>query len=127
MDPHVKPFEVLQEDAEAVVVRTGFEAVIRKKFADPMPEWLGFDTDTIEKVEAFQFEDPWDERRYFSAGDNQLAGVGDGFARNSPAWVATVKALHSNFPVYGQPVRGQRVHAPSSGRRACGRNPHHAI
>ncbi len=101
MDPHIKPFEVLEEDDEAVVVRTGFEAIIRKKFADPMPEWLGFDTDTIEKAEAYEFEDPWDDRRYFSVGDNQIAGVGDGFARNSPAWVETIKDLHLNFPVYG--------------------------
>ncbi len=101
MDPHIKQFEILKETDEEVVVRTGFEAVIRKKFADPMPEWLGFDTDTIEKVEAYEFEDPWDDRRYFSAGDNQIAGVGDGFARNSPAWVETIKSLHSDFPVYG--------------------------
>jgi uroporphyrinogen decarboxylase len=101
MDPHVKPFEVLKENDEEVVVRTGFEALIRKKFADPMPEWLGFDTDTIEKAEAYEFEDPWDDRRYFSAGDNQIAGVGDGFARNSPAWVETIRSLHPDFPVYG--------------------------
>jgi hypothetical protein len=101
MDPHIKPFEVIQEDEEAVVVRTGFEAVIRKKFADPMPEWLGFDTDTIEKTAEYAFDDPWDERRYFEAGDNQIAGVGDGFARNTPAWVETVMGLHRDFPVYG--------------------------
>jgi uroporphyrinogen decarboxylase len=101
MDPHIKRFETIKETDEEVVVRTGFEAIIRKKFADPMPEWLGFDTDSIEKAEAFEFEDPWDPRRYFSAGDNQIAGVGDGFARNSPAWVETVKSLHPDFPVYG--------------------------
>lgn len=101
MDPHIKPFEILKENDEEVVVRTGFEAIIRKKFADPMPEWLGFDTDAIEKTEAYEFEDPWDDRRYFSAGDNQIAGVGDGFVRNSPAWVETVKDQHLNFPVYG--------------------------
>ena len=27
---------------------------------------------------------------FFAAGDNQIAGVGDGFERNSPAWVETV-------------------------------------
>ena len=64
MDPHIKPFEILRENDEEVVVRTGFEAVIRKKFADPMPEFIGFDTDTIEKVDAFEFDDPWDDRRY---------------------------------------------------------------
>ena len=101
MDPHIKQFEVLEENDEHVIVRTGFEAIIEKKFADPMPRWLKFDTDTIEKVEAFEFDDPWDDRRYFSGGDNQIAGVGDGFARNSPPWVETVKSLWPNFPVYG--------------------------
>jgi hypothetical protein len=101
MDPHIKPFEIIEENDEEVVVRTGFEAVIRKKFADPMPEWLGFDTDTIEKTVEYEFEDPWDERRYFQAGDNQIAGVGDGFARNSPAWIETIKTLHRDFAVYG--------------------------
>ena len=118
MDPHIKPFEVLEEDDEAVVVRTGFEAIIRKKFADPMPEWLGFDTDTIEKAEAYEFEDAWDDRRYFSVGDNQIAGVGDGFARNSPAWIETIRSLHPNFPVYGSVCEAneymQRIIGPES-------------
>ena len=117
MDPHIKPFEVAGGNDEDVVVRTGFEAVIRKKFADPMPEWLGFDTDTIEKVEAFEFDDPWDDRRYFSAGDNQIAGVGDGFARNSPAWIETVKSLHPDFPVYGSVCEANECYGASSGRR----------
>ncbi len=101
LDPHIKRFEVLREDENEVVVRTGFEAIIRKKLADPMPAFLHFETDTMEKVAAFQFDDPWDERRWFAAGDNQLAGVGDGFARNSPPWIETVKSLHPDIPVYG--------------------------
>jgi uroporphyrinogen decarboxylase len=101
MDPHIKQFEVLEENDEHVVVRTGFEAIIEKKYAYPMPGFLRFETDTLEKMEAFEFEDPWDERRYFKGGDNQLAGVGDAFVRNSPPWIDTVKALHPDFPVYG--------------------------
>ncbi len=101
MDPHIKQFELLSQDDEEVVVRTGFEAVIRKKFADPMPDYLSFETDTLEKMAAFRFDDPWDDRRFFSAGDNQLAGVGDGFVRNSPAWMDTVKSLYPDFPVFG--------------------------
>jgi hypothetical protein len=101
MDPHIKDFEVLSETSEEVIVRTGFEAVIRKKFADPMPEFLSFETDTIRKAEAFEFDDPWDDRRYFSGGDNQLAGVGDGYARDLPPWIDTIKSLRPNFPVYG--------------------------
>jgi uroporphyrinogen decarboxylase len=109
MDPHIKPFEMLKENEEEVIVRTGFEAVIRKKFADPMPAFLKFETDSLEKMEAFQFDDPWDERRFFSAGDNQIAGVGDGFARNSPAWVESVKSLYPDIPVYGSLCEGHEM------------------
>jgi hypothetical protein len=109
MDPHIKKFELLEESSDHVLLRTGFEAVIKKQFADPMPAFLRFETDTIEKMASFQFDDPWDERRYFSAGDNQIAGVGDGFARNSPAWLKTVKSLHPDFPVYGSVCEGQEM------------------
>jgi uroporphyrinogen decarboxylase len=109
MDPHIRAFETLEETADHVTVRTGFEAVIRKNFADPMPAFLAFDTDTIEKMRAFRFDDPWDERRYFVAGDNQIAGVGDGFARNSPPWVDTVRSLHSWIPVYGSVCEAQEM------------------
>ncbi len=101
MDPHIKNFEVISENEEEVVVRTGFEAVLRKKFADPMPEFVHFETDTIEKAEAFEFDDPADPRRFFSGGDNQLAGVGDGYARNLPPWIETVKKVRPTIPVYG--------------------------
>ena len=106
MDPHVRPFEIVRESQEEVVVRTGYEAVIRKKFADPMPAYLSFGTDSLEKMEAFRFDDPWDERRFFRAGDNQIAGVGDGFSRNSPAWIETVRSLHPDIPVYGSICEG---------------------
>ena len=93
MDPHIRPFQVLEENDEEVIVKTGFDAVIRKKFADPMPQWLDWETKTIEQIDAYTFEDPWDDRRYFSGGDNQIAGVGYGYARNSPAWIDTVKSI----------------------------------
>jgi uroporphyrinogen decarboxylase len=101
LDPHIKQFEILNQNDDEITVRTGFEAVIRKKYKDPMPQFLSFDTDTIEKMEAFRFDDPYDPRRFFSSGDNQLAGVGDGFARNVPAWIETIKSLYPDFPVYG--------------------------
>ncbi|MCH8118103.1 MAG: hypothetical protein IIC00_00075 [Planctomycetes bacterium] len=104
MDPHIKSFETIKEDSEEVIIKTGFETTLRKKFDFPMPEQVGWDTDTIEKLEAFEFDDPYDKRRYFEAGDNQIAGVGDGFQRNSPAWTETVKTLRPDFPVYGSMI-----------------------
>ena len=104
MDPFIQPFETLKENDEEVVVKTGFRATMRKKFDAPMPEFIGFDTDTIEKLEALVFDDAYDRRRYYEAGDNQIAGVGDGFERNSPAWTETVKSLYPDFPVFGSMV-----------------------
>ncbi|MEI7525237.1 MAG: uroporphyrinogen decarboxylase family protein [Mariniphaga sp.] len=101
MDPHIRPFETIRENEIEVVVKTGFGATLRKRFDFQMPEFMAFDVDTIEKLEAFEFEDAYDSRRYFAEGDNQIAGVGDGFERNSPPWVKTVQKLHSDFPVYG--------------------------
>jgi len=101
MDPHIRAFEILKETSEEVIVKTGFGAVIRKKFTFPMPEFISWDMDSIEKLESFEFGDPYDRRRYFEAGDNQIAGVGDGFERNSPAWIETVKKLRLDFPVFG--------------------------
>ena len=101
MDPHIKDFETIKENEKEVIVKTGFETTIRKRFDFPMPEQISWDTDSIEKLEALEFDDPWDRRRYFEAGDNQIAGVGDGFVRNSPPWIETVESLWPDFPVYG--------------------------
>ena len=109
MDPHIREFEVLGENDNEIVVRTGFEAVIKKRLDLPMPAFLRFETDTIEKMNAFEFDDPWDERRYYADGDNQIDGVGDGFARNIPAWIGRVKRLHPDFPVYGSVCEGHEM------------------
>lgn len=101
MDPWIRSFETIRETQDEVVVRTGFGATMRKKFDVPMPEMVAWDIDELEKLETAQFDDPADRRRFFDAGDNQIAGVGDGFERNSPAWVDTVKSLRPDFPVYG--------------------------
>ena len=104
MDPKIKSFEIIKEDESEVIVKTGFEATIRKKFDFPMPEFMDWEVDTIEKLENFEFDDPYARARYFEAGDNQVAGVGDGFQRNSPAWIETVKSLRPDFPVYGSMI-----------------------
>lgn len=104
MDPWIRPFETLKEDAEEVVVKTGFGAIMHKHFELPMPEMRAWEIDSFEKLEAAKFDDPRDQRRFFEAGDNQIAGVGDGFERNSPAWLDTVKSLRPDFPVFGSMI-----------------------
>ena len=104
MDPKIRAFETIREDRSEVVVKTGFGATLRKKFDAPMPEFMAWDIDSLEKLEHFEFDDPADRRRYFAAGDNQIAGVGDGFERNSPSWIETVETLRPDFPVYGSMI-----------------------
>ncbi len=106
MDPHIKQFEIIKEEDHDTILKTGFEAIIRRREGVQMPYFEHFETDTIEKMVAFQFDDPWDDRRYFKGGDNQLAGIGDVISRNSPPWIDTVKAVHQNFPVYGSICEG---------------------
>ncbi len=101
MDPQIRSFETIRENDKEVVVKTGYGAIMRKKFDFPMPESIGWETDTLEKLEAFEFDAADDRRRFFEAGDNQIAGVGDGFERNSPPWIQTVEKLRPDFPVYG--------------------------
>ena len=108
LDPHIKPFEIVLENDEEVVVRTGFEALIRKKLAYPMPDFLSFETDTVEKMEAFEFDDPWDERRYFRGGDDQINGVGDGFVRNLAPFVDRLKPAWPDFADLWRSLRGAR-------------------
>jgi uroporphyrinogen decarboxylase len=104
MDPLIRSFETIRENDQEVVIKTGFLATIRKRFDFPMPEFIAFDIDTIEKLEALEFDPANDPRRYLSAGDNQITGVGDGFERNSRAWIETVKAYYPDFPVYGSMI-----------------------
>ncbi|MEA3460417.1 MAG: uroporphyrinogen decarboxylase family protein [Bacteroidota bacterium] len=104
MDPRIRSFEIIKEDDTEVIVKTGFDATIRKKFDFPMPEFMDWEVDTIDKLESYEFDDPYSRARYFEAGDNQVAGVGDGFERNSPPWIETVKNLRPDFPVYGSMI-----------------------
>ena len=101
MDPHIQPFEILRSDETEITVRTGFGATIRKKFDQPMPSFAAFDTDTIDKMRAFQFDDPADQRRYLARGDDQINGVGDGFARDTAPYVERVDSVWEDFPVFG--------------------------
>ena len=104
MDPWIRPFEMIRETADEAVVKTGFGAVIHKRFELPMPEMRAWDIDTFEKLERAEFDDPGDRRRFHEEGDNQIAGVGDSFSRNSPPWLDTVKSLRSDIPVYGSVI-----------------------
>jgi hypothetical protein len=105
-DPHIMQFEVLRETEEEIIVRTGYGAVVRKVYKFPMPEYLNWDLDTIDKLESFEPDDPWDERRYFATGDDMINGVGDGFSRNTPPFVDRAKEWVGDFMLFGSVCEG---------------------
>jgi len=117
MDPWIRPFETIAETREEVSVRTGFGAIMHKVFSLPMPEMRSWETDTFEKLQRAAFDPPGDPRRFFSGGDNQIAGVGDAistsFDRASESVNRAIGRQHRvwvHFKLRGQ-VRERVPHA----------------
>jgi uroporphyrinogen decarboxylase len=108
-DPHIRNFEILKTNDEETILKTGFGATIRKVAAYQMPQWIGYETDSVEKMNAFTFDDPGDERRFFNGGDHQIAGIEENFTRDIPPWIDTVKELYTDFPVYGSVCEGYEM------------------
>ena len=101
MDPHVTGIEVLEDTPDRKVVRTGFGATIERRSTFPMPNFLTFETETFEQMEAFAFDDPRDPRRYHEALDDQINGVGDELNLGLPSFVDRVAAYADDLCVFG--------------------------
>ncbi len=102
-DYRIQPFEVLKEDEQEIVVRTGFGTTVRRVHDRPMAEYVGFELDSIDKVRTMQFDSPWDERRFFRRGDDHLNGAGgdDIIRRDIAPFVERVKEFAPDFAVFG--------------------------
>ena len=117
MDPQIRPFEMLNQTEDETLVRTGFGAIVRKVHSFPMPEYVGFDTDTIEKVHDFQLGDPWDERRFFDRGDDHVNCVGDDIIfRDIDPFVERVEALVPDIAVFGSVLSASEFMVRSIGQ-----------
>jgi uroporphyrinogen decarboxylase len=101
MDPHIQPFEVIQQSGDDIIVKTGFGATIRRSGAFPMPHFDDFSVHQPEQMAEFEFDDPADPRRFFQGGDDQLNCVGDALSRNIPAWDERLKPYLQDFAVFG--------------------------
>jgi len=101
MDPHVQPFEIVSQQGDDIVVRTGFGATIRRSGELPMPHYESFSITRSEEMADFEFEDPGDHRRFHHGGDDQINGVTDALNRDLPAWDERVNAYLEDFAVFG--------------------------
>jgi len=101
MDPHLTGIEVLEASPERTVVRTGFGATIERRSTLPMPHFLAFETESFEAMEALEFDDPLDPRRYEAAIDDQINAVGDALNLGLLAFVDRVASYADDFCVFG--------------------------
>ncbi|MBI3119666.1 MAG: hypothetical protein HYZ00_13310 [Candidatus Hydrogenedentes bacterium] len=101
MDPHITGLRVLENTPERTVVKTGFGATIERRGQYPMPLYVDFDTQTYAQMDAFQFDDPHDARRYGAAIDDQINGVGDALNLGLAPFVERVQAYADDFCVFG--------------------------
>lgn len=101
MDPHIKQFEVLEQNGEDIILKTGFEAIIKRSGTAPMPHYDSFSIKTPQEMESFTFNDPADPRRFYEGGDDQINCVGDALLRNIPAWDGRVDSYVDDFAVFG--------------------------
>lgn len=101
MDPHIQPFEIVEQKGQDIVVKTGFGAAIRRRADLPMPSFEAFSITQPEEMADFTFEPPDDPRRFFQGGDDQLNCVGDTLARNIPSWDERVNNYVEDFAVFG--------------------------
>jgi hypothetical protein len=101
MDPRVQGIRVIEETPDRTVVQTGFGATIERRSQYPMPLYSDFATKTYEQMSAFEFDDPHDERRYFSAIDDQINSVGDALNLGLPSFIDRVDSYAGDFCVFG--------------------------
>lgn len=101
MDPKIQQFEIIKEEGEIIILKTGFGATIKRSGTAPMPHYDSFSVKSPEEMASFEFDDPADPRRFFQSGDDQINGVGDALARNIPSWDSRVDDFVEDFAVFG--------------------------
>jgi uroporphyrinogen-III decarboxylase len=101
MDPHICGIEVLEDTPERKVVKTGFGATIERRGTLPMPHFRDFETRSFEQMEALEFDDPKDPRRYVEPIDDQLNAVSDELNLGLPPFVDRVAGCAGDFCVFG--------------------------
>jgi uroporphyrinogen decarboxylase len=101
MDPHIKPFEIIEQNGYDIIIKTGFEAVIKRSGIAPMPHYDSFSIETPAEMAKFVFDNPADSKRFFEGGDDQINCVGDALSRNLPAWDQRLGGYIDDFAVFG--------------------------
>lgn len=101
MDPHIKPFEIIDKTEEDIIVKTGFEAIVRRSGTVPMPHYESFSIKYPEQMAEFEFNRADDPRRFYEDGDDQINCVSDQLLRNIPSWEKRLNHYVNDFAIFG--------------------------
>jgi len=101
MDPHITGIEIVENTPERRVVKTGFGATIEQRADYPMPSYAAFETQSYDEIEALEFDDPLDPRRYKKAILDQINSVADTLNLEYPSYVDRVSANVDSMCVFG--------------------------
>ncbi|MEF9863457.1 MAG: hypothetical protein RR777_00775, partial [Christensenellaceae bacterium] len=85
MDPIIQDFEILEDNGDDILVRTGFGANVMRRADLVMPHFDEFSIKKPEEMENFVIESAFDKRRLFRSGDDQINCLGDTIVRNIPS------------------------------------------
>ena len=102
-DWKIGKYEIIEKTETETIHRTAYGSVIKNKVDCEMPDFLEFEINTIDKMKAFRFDDPWDEKRFFVGGLNQIASSK---GEEIQSWIDSVKKLWVDIPVYGSLCEG---------------------
>ncbi|MEG2203346.1 MAG: uroporphyrinogen decarboxylase family protein, partial [Christensenellaceae bacterium] len=106
MDPIIQDFEILEDNGDDILVRTGFGANVMRRADLVMPHFDEFSIKKPEEMENFVIESAFDKRRLFRSGDDQINCLGDTIVRNIPSWNNRVDMYCEDFPVFGSVCEG---------------------
>ncbi len=101
MDPLIRDIQIVKNEPDHRVVKTGFGATIEMKGDYPMPHYSDFEYKTFDQVEALVFDNPLDERRYKAQINDQIVAVGDTLNLGYPSYLDRVNAYVDDFCVFG--------------------------
>lgn len=106
MDPVIRDFEVVRQEGDDILVRTGFGATVLRRGDLVMPHYETFSIKEPDEMADFVIEPADDPRRFNRRGDDQINCLGDALVRDIPAWKDRVDAYYKDFPVFGSVCEG---------------------
>ena len=101
MDPHLKDFEVIEKNGDDIVVKTGFEATVRRRGDLPMPHFEEFAIKTPEDMAKFEFDDTDIAGRLGRSGADQLNCLGDAISFGIPSFTDRFNSYKDDFCMFG--------------------------